>query len=84
MERRANPRQRVFKAGTIEFDGCGVDCTIRNISSAGATLEVPSPIGIPSEIILNLLSSHKRQNCHIVWRREKRLGVVFDKIGGEN
>jgi PilZ domain len=84
MERRANPRQRVFKAGTIEFDGSGVDCTIRNISPAGATLEVASPIGIPSEIILNVVSSHKRQNCHIVWRREKRVGVVFDKPGGKN
>jgi hypothetical protein len=61
-ERRANPRQRVFKAGTIEFDGSRVDCTIRNISPDGATLEVASPIGIPHEITLNIASSHERQN----------------------
>ena len=76
-ERRAKPRQRVFKAGTIEFDGNGVDCTIRNISPIGAALDVASPVGIPHEIMLNIPSRHERQNCHIVWRKGKRIGVVF-------
>ena len=75
--RRAAKRQRVFKAGTIEFDGSGVDCTIRNVSPIGAALDVASPIGIPHEITLNIASSHERQNCRIVWRKEKRIGVVF-------
>src|SRR5665811_2525279 len=42
-ERRAAPRQRVFKAGTIEFDGAAIDCTVRNISDLGAGLDVASP-----------------------------------------
>jgi PilZ domain len=80
IERRATPRQRVFKAGTIEFDGSGLDCTIRNISRIGAALDVASPIGIPHEITLNIASSNERQNCHIVWRKEKRVGVNFALI----
>jgi hypothetical protein len=76
-ERRAAQRQRVFKAGTIEFDGNGVDCTIRNMSPIGAALDVASPIGIPHEITLSIASRHERQKCHIVWRKEKRIGVVF-------
>jgi hypothetical protein len=76
-ERRAKPRQRVLKAGTIEFDGGRVDCTIRNISPIGAALDVASPMGIPHEITLNILSRHERQNCHIVWRKERRIGVAF-------
>ena len=76
-ERRAKLRQRVFKAGTIEFDGSGIDCTIRNISLDGERLDVARPIGIPHEITLNIASSHERQNCRIVWRREKRIGVAF-------
>ncbi|THD70050.1 MAG: PilZ domain-containing protein [Bradyrhizobium sp.] len=76
-ERRAAQRQRVFKAGTIEFDGSGVDCTIRNMSSIGAALDVASPVGIPHEITLNIASSNERQNCRIVWRKEKRIGVIF-------
>jgi hypothetical protein len=76
-ERRAKPRQRVFKAGTIKFDGSNVDCTIRNISPIGAALDVASPVGIPHEITLNIESRHERHNCYIVRREEKRLGVIF-------
>ena len=76
-ERRAKPRQRILKAGTIEFDGGSIDCTIRNRSPTGAALDVASPVGIPHEITLNIVSSRERQRCHIVWRKEKRIGVVF-------
>jgi len=76
-ERRAQPRKRVFKAGTIEFDGVGVDCTVRNISATGAALEVVSPLTIPHEITLNIRSGEVRQHCYIVWRKEKRIGVAF-------
>ena len=72
-------RRRVLKAGSIEFDRAGIDCTIRNISDVGAALEVASPIGIPHEITLNGLSSGVRHHCHVVWRQEKRIGVVFDR-----
>jgi PilZ domain len=76
-ERRATVRQRVFKAGTIEFDGSRIDCTIRNMSIAGAALDVVSPVGIPHEITLNILTHQVRQRCHIIWRKEKRVGVAF-------
>jgi hypothetical protein len=61
-ERRAAQRQRVFKAGSIEFDGAGVDCTIRNISALGAGLEVASPVGIPHEVTLRILTQHLRHH----------------------
>ena len=76
-ERRAAQRQRVFKAGTIEFGGTGVDCTVRNMSGAGAALEVASPQGIPHEITLNIVSNQVRQQCRIIWRKERRIGVAF-------
>jgi PilZ domain len=77
-ERRAIPRQRVFKAGTIEFDGGGIDCTIRNLSTAGAAIEVANPVGIPHEVTLNIVTRRERQNCHIIWRTGNRIGVEFD------
>ncbi len=76
-ERRAQPRQRVFKAGTIEFDGAAVACIVRNISQTGAGIEVASPMGIPHEITLTIESCKARQHGYIVWRKEKRLGVAF-------
>jgi hypothetical protein len=77
-ERRGTPRQRVFKAGSIEFDGSDIDCTIRNISPAGAALDVASPVGIPHEVTLNVLTRKMRQHCYIIWRKERQVGVAFD------
>jgi len=76
-ERRAIARQRVFKAGTIEFGGARVDCTVRNISVAGAALDVTTAVGIPHEVILNILTGEVCHPCRIVWRKEKRIGVAF-------
>ena len=80
-ERRAAPRQRVFKAGSIEFDGATVDCTIRNISSVGAGIDVASPLGIPHEVTLNIVTRHESRRCCIIWRGEKRIGVAFGDKG---
>jgi hypothetical protein len=48
VEKRATPRQRVLKSGTIEFGGGVIDCTVRNVSKNGAALDVATPVGIPA------------------------------------
>ena len=83
LERRATARQRVFKAGSIEFDGASVDCTIRNLSPAGAALDVVSPVGIPHEVTLNIVTWQVRQRGYIVWRSERRVGLVFEQKNDE-
>lgn len=76
-ERRATPRQRVFKAGSIEFDDASVECTIRNFSSAGAALDLVSSVGIPHEITLNIVTRQVRRHGCVVWRGEQRVGIMF-------
>jgi hypothetical protein len=56
VEKRTTNRKRVFKAGTIEFGGSAIDCTIRNVSKDGAALDVASPVGIPEKFALVLPS----------------------------
>ncbi|QQN63751.1 PilZ domain-containing protein [Bradyrhizobium diazoefficiens] len=77
-EHRAARRRRILKAGTIEFGGGGIDCTVRNISETGAALEVVTPLFIPDRFTLYVASDQLKRRCHIVWRREKRLGIAFD------
>jgi hypothetical protein len=77
-EHRIAPRSRVLKAGAIEFGGTAIDCTVRNISATGAALEVNSPLWFPDRFTLAIASEQLRKPCHIVWRREKRIGVTFD------
>ena len=77
-ENRIALRKRVLKAGTIEFGGGGISCTVRNLSATGAALEVVSPVGIPGEFNLVIDADNLNRPCHVVWRKEKRIGVVFD------
>jgi hypothetical protein len=47
QEHRAAQRRRILKAASISFGGGAIDCTIRNLSETGASLDVISPVGIP-------------------------------------
>jgi PilZ domain len=77
-EHRIAPRRRVLKAGSISFGGGAIDCTVRNISDTGAALEVVTPLFIPDRFKLIVQSDNLNRSCHIVWRRERRIGVTFD------
>jgi hypothetical protein len=51
---------------------------VRNMSEAGAALDVSSPVGISEHFTLVLPTEGKRLPCQVVWRKEKRIGVAFD------
>jgi PilZ domain len=76
-ENRIASRQRVFKAGTIEFGGGAINCTVKNLSETGAALEVVTPLFIPDRFTLFVPSAQFKRPCHVVWRKEKRIGVAF-------
>jgi hypothetical protein len=78
-EHRISQRHRVLKGGTITFNGgAGISCTVRNLSETGAALEVASPVGIPDRFTLVFENGQNAKPCHIVWRKEKRIGIAFD------
>jgi hypothetical protein len=74
---RIAPRRRILKAGSIEFGGGAIDCTVRNLSETGAALEVVSPLYIPDSFTLFVHSEQLKRPCYVVWRKEKRIGVAF-------
>jgi hypothetical protein len=78
-ERRTYARQKVFKAGTIEFNRAGaINCTVRNVSVAGACLELESPVGIPETFDLMIRVDRALHHCRVVWRSAGRIGVSFN------
>ena len=79
-ERRSDLRQRVFKAGSIEFDGIDVNCVVRNLSVVGAGLDVDQPTVIPHCFTLKIPANNIRQSCRVIWRKQKRIGLVFEGI----
>ena len=77
-ERRKVQRHRTLKAGSITFNrASGIDCRVRNLSPAGACLEVASQLGIPDDFMLVVEIDHLRQPCHVIWRTATRMGVQF-------
>ena len=77
LDKRTTPRDRVLKAGTIEFGGSTVNCMVRNMSEIGAMLDVTNSIGIPDHFSLALQTDGLRKYCRTVWWNEKRIGVAF-------
>jgi hypothetical protein len=78
IEKRSVPRYKVLKGATIAFGGNGVECTVRNLSSRGAALDVANPIGLPPTFTLVIETDRLIRRCRSVWRRDKRIGVAFD------
>ena len=78
VETRIAPRVRVMKAAKIEYGGDKYACTVRDLSATGAALDFPDLIRIPDEFTLILPEDGLKLLCHVVWRREYRVGVAFD------
>jgi hypothetical protein len=81
-ENRRPGRRRVLKSATIKFDRGAHNCAVRNLSEAGAALDVPFAINIPHEFTLILETDQVSLHCRVVWRKDHRVGVTF-KIDNE-
>jgi hypothetical protein len=80
-ELRKEPRHRTLKTGRIVFNQrrSVLDCTVRNLSSTGACLDVPSTVGVPDVFELIIESESTTRHCQIAWRSERRIGVHFSE-----
>jgi hypothetical protein len=78
VETRIAPRYRAMKAAKIEFGATAIDCTVRDLSLTGAAIEVPSQAGLPERFTLVMRGDGLHLPCHVVWRKEYRIGVAFD------
>ena len=78
-ERQRHPRLRTLKPGKIVFDrrSCVIDCTVRNLSAAGACLQLPSTVGIPDRFDLMIGPEKHPRPCRVAWKDETRVGVTF-------
>ena len=55
-----------------------VSASKQTIAARGACLTVASQIGIPDHFILTIAADHLRRTCRVVWRKDDRIGIVFD------
>jgi hypothetical protein len=78
IERRASPRHRVLKHGTLTFPGGTIECTVRNISQDGARVDLANPLSVPKSFTLVIERDQFTRRCHPVWASDGRMGVAFD------
>jgi PilZ domain-containing protein len=83
-DNRAGSRRRVLKSGWIIFSdkAAKLECTVRNLSEAGASLQISTTYGMPSNFAL--IIDGVRHSCRIVWRTDTRLGVAFLQAAGRS
>lgn len=76
---RAFQRRRVIKGGTIAFNlrRLTYPCVVRDLSVAGARLQVDCPDSIPNTFDLLIELDGFESECEIVWREGKQVGVRF-------
>jgi hypothetical protein len=77
-ERRNTARRKVLKGARISYRhlGTSTECTVRNLSGAGACLLVTSSVGVPNEFDL-VLGDGTIRHCQIAWRTVDKIGVAF-------
>jgi hypothetical protein len=76
-DKRKAARRTVLKTGRIRFGKTTENCTVRDMSATGASIEVADAMNVPDRFSLVLEMEAAARKCEVVWRRERQLGVKF-------
>ena len=78
-EKRSKPRQRSLLHGYVYFDDspCAVECTVREISDAGARLKFDTPQLAVDSFELDIPIRGRKLRAAVKWQRDSEMGVVF-------
>jgi hypothetical protein len=68
---------RALRAGKLRFNGAVVDCTIRDLSSRGASLEAENVAALPDSFELLCGPDGSSRVCSVTWWKTTQVGVSF-------
>jgi hypothetical protein len=76
-ERRREIRRRALKAARILFNNrqSTLNCTVKNISSQGALVVLPSTTFVPEEI--ELCIGNETHKARVMWRASDKMGLAW-------
>ena len=79
VERRRFPRTKVFKgARVIVASRSTFNCIVRNLTSHGARLHLPSTACLPSEFEISFDTGYTFRKCRVAWQNLSEVGVSFE------
>jgi len=78
QEQRTIVRKRVLKNAQIVLSDRApkLECAVRNISDAGACLQVSTTYGIPANF--DVIIEGARRPCRSIWRTDTKIGIMFE------
>jgi hypothetical protein len=78
QERRKTTRTRVLKGAKFLLGKSSVrDCVVRNLTNAGAGVEVANTLDLPDDLNLTFDGNRTSRQCHLIWRKLNKTGVEF-------
>ncbi len=77
VEKRSARRRQVRLAAKLAFGVTTADCSIRDLSEAGARIHAPSVLGLPDEVWLLIASEGIVVRAERVWARFPFFGLKF-------
>ena len=79
-ERRVAPRARTFLKGVVYYDNrnASIDCTIRDLSDAGARITFATMVTVPDNIELHIPQKQRVLLARVLRREPHEIGVSFE------
>jgi hypothetical protein len=79
QERRKSTRRRTFLGGVLAFQGryATLDCTIRNLSEAGARIAINGSAILPDEFDFTITRNDRAFRARVVWRNTEAAGLAL-------
>lgn len=76
-EKRKHQRAEINEAAYVSSGGSVMSCTVRNMSPAGAAIDVDNPAFVPPQFRLIMARDSSAYDCRVVWIQDRRIGLAF-------
>ena len=77
-EKRKYPRTEINEPAYVSSRGSVMSCVVRNISPAGAAIDVDNPAFVPKHFRLVMAKDPSIvHECRVAWIQKKRIGLTF-------
>lgn len=82
-ERRSARRTDINLPAALYYEGASIGCTVLNLSSTGAKIQIFGPIERKGDKIVVGIEGFEDIEATIVWFSKDRLGIAFDHSSEE-
>jgi hypothetical protein len=76
-EKRRHPRTEIEEPAYVSAEGSVMSCVVRNISAAGAAIDVENPAFVPQRFRLVMARDSSVRDCRVIWIQKNRIGLAF-------